>query len=119
MDQEHAALAHTERSELFDDGLCADLRHALLLTSARGTCYGRDVERDPFSGEQFARVVGRRTRAPIGEPPGPETRAALAQMARYVTRAPKGVFIYRSHEEANADRDRWTIEAIVAKERDG
>jgi hypothetical protein len=75
------------------------------------------MERDPFSGEQFARVVGRRTRAPIGVPPGPETRAALAQMARYVTRAPKGVFIYRSHEEANADRDRWTVDAIVATQR--
>jgi hypothetical protein len=24
-----------------------------------------------------------------------------------------------SHEEANADRDRWTVEAIAAKQRQG
>jgi hypothetical protein len=36
-------------------------------------------------------------------------------MARYRTRAPKGVFHYKSHEEANRDRDRWQTEAIVAK----
>jgi hypothetical protein len=34
---------------------------------------------------------------------------------RYVTRAPKGVFIYQSHEEANVDRDRWTVDAMVAR----
>jgi hypothetical protein len=37
----------------------------------------------------------------------------MAKMARYRTRAPKGVFIYASHEEANRDRDRWITEAIV------
>lgn len=77
------------------------------------------MEKDPLTGETFVRVVGRRARPPLGRPPEPEAREALAQMARYVTRAPKGVFIYRSHEEANADRDRWTVEAVVAKHRDG
>ncbi len=38
----------------------------------------------------------------------------MDRMARYRTHAPKGVFLYRSHEEANADRDRWLTEAIVA-----
>jgi hypothetical protein len=42
---------------------------------------------------------------------------ALAEMARYTTRAPKGVFLYRSHDEANADRERWTVDAIVAAAR--
>ena len=76
------------------------------------------MERDPLTGELFIRVVGRRARPPFGQAPSPEAWAALAQMARYVTRAPKGVFIYRSHEEANADRERWTVDAVVAKHRD-
>jgi hypothetical protein len=33
-------------------------------------------------------------------------------MARYRTRAPKGVFRYQSHEEANRDRERWIVEAM-------
>jgi hypothetical protein len=37
----------------------------------------------------------------------------MGRMARYRTRAPKGIFIYRSHEEANRDRDRWLVEAMV------
>ena len=76
------------------------------------------MERDPLTGEKFLRVVGRRPRPPFGQPPSAEAWAALAQMARYVTRAPKGVFIYRSHEEANADRERWTVDALVAKHRE-
>ena len=32
-------------------------------------------------------------------------------MASYRTRAPKGVFIYGSHEEANRARDAWTVDA--------
>lgn len=75
------------------------------------------MERDPLTGETFARVVGKRRAAPIGEAPGAETRAAMARMANYRTRAPKGVFVYRSHEEANADRDRWTLDALVAAQR--
>ncbi len=35
-------------------------------------------------------------------------------MASYRTRAPKGVFRYRTHEEANRDRERWTLEAMLA-----
>lgn len=76
-----------------------------------------EMEKDPLTGELFLRIVGRRRRPPLGQSPEPEVRAALAEMARYVTRAPKGVFIYRSHEEANADRDRWTVDALVAKHR--
>jgi hypothetical protein len=72
------------------------------------------MERDPLTGEVFLRVVGKRRAAPIGELPPRATREALTRMAAYRTRAPKGVFIYRSHEEANADRERWTVEAIVA-----
>lgn len=75
------------------------------------------MERDSITGEVFARVVGRRRTRAIGEMPDAATRDALAQMAHYRTRAPKGVFRYRTHEEANADRDRWTIEAVVDAHR--
>ena len=40
----------------------------------------------------------------------------MTQMAQYRTRAPKGVFHYRSHEEANRDSERWLTEAIVARQ---
>ena len=73
--------------------------------------------RDPLTGETFLRVVGSRKASPIGQGPPRASREALAQMARYTTRAPKGVFLYRSHDEANADRERWTVDAIVAAGR--
>jgi hypothetical protein len=38
----------------------------------------------------------------------------MSQMARYRTRAPKGVFIYSSHEQANRDREAWLVDAIVS-----
>lgn len=69
---------------------------------------------DPLAGETFIRVVGKRRRPPIGQPPSAEARAAMTAMARYRTRAPKGVFIYASHEEANEARRRWLVEAMVA-----
>jgi hypothetical protein len=62
------------------------------------------------------RVVGRRSPPPAGELPSERSREAMTQMAQYRTRAPKGVFHYKSHEDANRDRDRWRVEAIVAKQ---
>jgi hypothetical protein len=75
--------------------------------------------RDPVTGETFARVVGRRERPAMGPVPTAARRQALATLAHYRTRAPKGVFIYRSHEEMDADRMRWTVEAVVTHERHG
>jgi hypothetical protein len=40
-------------------------------------------------------------------------------MAAYRTRAPKGVFVYRTHEDANHDRERWIVDAVVAKHENG
>jgi hypothetical protein len=37
----------------------------------------------------------------------------MTASARYVTRAPKGIFRYRSAEQMQADRERWTVDAIV------
>ena len=39
----------------------------------------------------------------------------MTRMADYETRAPKGVFHYRSHEEANLDSERWLIAAMIAR----
>lgn len=66
--------------------------------------------------EKFVRVVGRRLPPPPNEPPTREARDAMTRMAQYRTRAPKGVFHYKSHEEANRDRDRWLTEAMVARQ---
>ena len=41
----------------------------------------------------------------------------MTGLAHYRTRAPKGVFIYRSAEEMESDRLRWTVDAIVEKHR--
>ncbi len=72
--------------------------------------------RDDVNDEVFRRIVGRRARPPLGEPPPAAAREAHAEMARYRTRAPKGVFRYASHEAANLDRERWTVDAMVALE---
>lgn len=47
--------------------------------------------------------------------PDARGRALMAQMARYRTRAPKGVFVYRSQEEMEADQVRWLVQAMVEK----
>jgi hypothetical protein len=66
--------------------------------------------------QPIGRTVGRR-RPRDGRPLTAEDRAALARQARYRTRAPKGVFIYYSAEEMDADRLRWTVDAVVEKHR--
>jgi hypothetical protein len=83
-------------------------------------CYlDQRMKQDPITGEVFLRVVGRRPRPPLGEPPSPEARAALATLVSYRTAAPKGIFIYRCHEDMDADRLRWTVQAIVEHGRRG
>jgi hypothetical protein len=44
-------------------------------------------------------------------------REAMTRNAQYTTRAPKGVFIYYSAEEMEADRLRWTVDAVVARQK--
>jgi hypothetical protein len=46
--------------------------------------------------------------------PSAGMRQMLRERARTPTRCPEGVFRYSSAIEANQDRDRWTVEAIVA-----
>jgi hypothetical protein len=75
--------------------------------------------RDPITGEQFARVVGKRAPPPPGELPSPSARQAMTALLQYRTRAPKGVYVYRSHAEMDADRLRWTVDAMVERARHG
>lgn len=65
--------------------------------------------------QPIQRTVGRRSRD--GQPLNAEDRAAMTQLGRYRTRAPKGIYIYHSAEEMNADRLRWTVDAIVERHR--
>jgi hypothetical protein len=66
--------------------------------------------------QPIRRTIGRR-QSRDGRPLTTADRAALASLARYRTRAPKGVFIYYSAEEMDADRLRWTVDAMIEKHR--
>ena len=66
--------------------------------------------------QPILRTVGRRV-ARDGRPLTAADRAALARLAHYRTRAPKGVYIYYSAADMDADRLRWTVDAIVEKRR--
>lgn len=66
--------------------------------------------------QPIQRVVGQRVQRQ-SEPPTASDRAALGAMARYRTRAPKGVFIYYSAEEMERDRLAWRVDAVVERHR--
>ena len=66
--------------------------------------------------QPICRTIGRR-QSRDGRSLTAADRAALAAQARYRTRAPKGVFIYYSAEAMDADRLRWTVDAVVEKHR--
>ena len=57
------------------------------------------------------RVVGKRSKG-TGDRPGLD-----ALVLALGGGAPKGVFRYRSHEEANRDQDRWMIERARRRTR--
>jgi hypothetical protein len=73
------------------------------------------VAQDPNQ-QPIGRTVGRRV-ARQGQPLTPGDRTAIDAMARFRTRAPKGVFIYYSAEEMDSDRLRWTVDAVVERHR--
>ncbi len=68
--------------------------------------------------QPIQRVVGRRQSRPPGGPPAPAVRDAMTANAQYRTRTPKGIFFYSSHEEMTRDREHWTVDAIVATQRE-
>lgn len=66
--------------------------------------------------QPLRKTVGHR-RSREGRPLTTADREAMTKLANYRTRAPKGIFFYSSHDEMEADRLRWQVEAIVAKAR--
>jgi hypothetical protein len=68
----------------------------------------------PPDQQPIRRVIGRRV-SRDGQPLTATDRAAMSRNANYITRAPKGVFIYSSREQMEADRLRWQVDAIVHK----
>ena len=67
--------------------------------------------------QPIGRVIGRR-RPRDGRALTASDRDRMTSMAQYRTRAPKGVFIYDSHADMEADRLRWLVEAMVEKFKD-
>jgi hypothetical protein len=41
----------------------------------------------------------------------------MVEMAHYRTRAPKGIFVYASHAQANLDSERCVVDAVVEAKR--
>ena len=70
-----------------------------------------------FDQQPIRKTVGRR-QSREGRALTPADRDAMTTMARYRTRAPKGVFIYSSHEEMEADWLRWHAEAMACTVRE-
>ncbi len=68
--------------------------------------------------QPIARTVGRRQPPPVGTLPSREARSALDSFASRLTRAPKGVFRYASHEEMARDRELWTAQAMAQTARE-
>jgi hypothetical protein len=71
------------------------------------------VSTDYFEQQPIGRTVGRRTPSRAGVLPSAETRAAMDAWADRLTRAPKGIYRYSSHDEMERDRDRWLAAAMV------
>jgi hypothetical protein len=72
--------------------------------------------RREYDQQPIQRTVGRRVTRD-GRPLTREDRDAMTRQAQYRTRAPKGVFIYYSGQEMEADRLRWIVDAVVEKHR--
>lgn len=67
--------------------------------------------------QPIRRTVGRRIERD-GQALTDAHRAAMSRNANYRTRAPKGLFIYYSAEEMEADRMRWRVDAVVARQNE-
>jgi hypothetical protein len=90
-----------------------------------GLPYDPDIMRDsnpkttsfvPADQQPIQRTIGKRVTPPVGALPSRDFRAAMTANAHYRTRAPKGIFFYENHDEMIRDRERWTIEAVIARQ---
>ena len=67
-----------------------------------------------YGQQPIRKTIGRR-QSRDGRPLSAADRDAMTSMAQYRTRAPKGIFIYSSHEEMSADRLRWLVDAMTER----
>ncbi len=69
----------------------------------------------PPDQQPIKRVLGRKENdlSKIGTPFVSETRIAFSRQKTCSGIAPKGVFRYRSHAQANADMEKWLAEAVM------
>ena len=67
---------------------------------------------------EFSRVIGKRRPPREGELRAPSSQdlERVRQLNSFAARVPKGVFRYRTHEEANADWTVWTAATMAANE---
>lgn len=70
----------------------------------------------PADQQPIQRVIGKRRTPRPGMPPSAKARAAMKANAQYRTRAPKGLYFYKNHEEMTRDRERWTLDAMLARQ---
>lgn len=70
----------------------------------------------PSDQQPIKRIVGRKERgpSPVGDPLFfiPEERIAFSRQKTRSEIAPKGVFRYRSHVQANDNMEKWVIESM-------
>ncbi len=64
--------------------------------------------------QPIQRTVGKRL-SRDGQALTTQDRAAMTSLAQYYTRAPKGIFRYLSAAQMHDDRQRWTVEAVLAR----
>ena len=61
------------------------------------------------------KIIGKRKSRKLGVPaePDEETQQWFKDMGNYRIKVPARIIRYRSHEEANADRETWKVIRIV------
>ena len=68
----------------------------------------------PDDQQPIGHTVGNRHVRRLGDGmPSKAERDAMVSLSNYRTCVPKGVVIYRSHEEMDEDRIRWTVDKMV------
>ena len=65
------------------------------------------------------RVIGKRRERPPGPrwPTQAEIDASMEHALAAPRVVPKGVYVYRGHAAANADSERWSVDALVKRAR--
>lgn len=69
----------------------------------------------PPDQQPIKRILGKKEKdlSKIGTPRVSETRIAFSRQKTCSGIAPKGIFRYRSHAQANADMEKWLTESVM------